>query len=82
MALAALIFGRWHPVGAFWACLLFGFLDAAAIRLQGVKLPGIGEVPVQLIQAMPYLLTLFLLAGFIGRTVAPKAAGVPYEKEH
>ena len=52
------------------------------IRLQGVKLPGVGEVPVQLIQAMPYLLTLFLLAGFIGRTVAPKAAGVPYEKEH
>ena len=64
------------------ACLAFGLLDSIAIRLQGVKLPGIGEVPVQLIQAMPYLLTLFLLAGFIGRTIAPKAAGVPYEKEH
>ena len=46
------------------------------------KVPGIGEVPVQLIQALPYLLTMFLLAGFIGRAVAPKAAGVPYEKEH
>ena len=55
MALAALIFGRWHPVGALWACLLFGFLDAAAIRLQGVRLPGLGEVPVQVIQALPYV---------------------------
>jgi ABC-type uncharacterized transport system permease subunit len=53
-----------------------------AIRLQGVQMPGMGEVPVQLIQALPYLLTMFLLAGFIGRAVAPKAAGVPYEKEH
>ncbi|MBU3737952.1 MAG: ABC transporter permease, partial [Rhodoferax sp.] len=42
MALAALIFGRWHPVGALWACLLFGFLDAVAIRMQGVRLPGLG----------------------------------------
>lgn len=77
MALAALIFGKWHPVKAFWACLLFGFLDAAAIRLQGVVVPGIGLVPVQLIQALPYLLTVVLLAGFIGRTVAPQALGRP-----
>jgi simple sugar transport system permease protein len=81
MALAALIFGRWHPVSAFWACLLFGFLDAAAIRLQGVHLPGIGEVPVQAIQALPYVLTVVLLAGFIGRAVAPQALGKPYLKE-
>ena len=81
MALAALIFGRWHPVNAFWACLLFGFLDAAAIRLQGVHLPGMGEVPVQLIQALPYLLTVVLLAGFIGKAVAPQALGKPYTKE-
>ena len=81
MALAALIFGKWHPVKAFWACLLFGFLDAVAIRLQGVSLPGIGEVPVQAIQALPYLLTVILLAGFIGRTVAPQALGRPYLKE-
>ena len=80
MALAAMIFGKWHPVGAFWACLLFGFLDAVAIRLQGVRLPGIGEVPVQAIQALPYLLTVILLAGFIGRTVAPQALGKPYLK--
>jgi ABC-type uncharacterized transport system permease subunit len=61
---------------------MFGLLDAVAIRLQGVRLPGVGEVPVQLIQALPYLLTILLLAGFIGRAGAPKAIGVPYEKEH
>ncbi|MGL4575205.1 MAG: ABC transporter permease [Burkholderiaceae bacterium] len=81
MALAALIFGKWHPVGALLACLLFGFLDAVAIRLQGVALPGIGPVPVQAIQALPYVLTVILLAGFIGRAYAPKALGVPYVKE-
>lgn len=81
MALAALIFGKWHPVQAFWACLLFGFLDAVAIRLQGVRVPGVGQVPVELIQALPYLLTVILLAGFIGRTVAPRALGQPYLKE-
>ncbi len=80
MALAAMIFGKWHPVGALWACLLFGFLDAAAIRLQGVVLPGVGEVPVQLIQALPYLMTVVLLAGFIGKATAPKALGSPYIK--
>jgi simple sugar transport system permease protein len=81
MALAALIFGRWHPFLALWACLLFGFLDAAAIRLQGVKLAVIGEVPVQVIQALPYVLTVVLLAGFIGKAVAPQALGKPYVKE-
>ncbi|OYU45336.1 MAG: sugar ABC transporter permease [Burkholderiales bacterium PBB4] len=81
MALAALIFGRWHPVGALWACLLFGFLDAIAIRLQGVALPMLGEVPVQAIQALPYVLTVVLLAGFIGKAVAPRALGRPYTKE-
>ncbi|MES2951525.1 MAG: ABC transporter permease [Pseudomonadota bacterium] len=81
MALAALIFGRWYPVGALWACLLFGFLDAAAIRMQGVPFPMIGEVPVQAIQALPYVLTVVLLAGFIGKAVAPQALGRPYSKD-
>ena len=81
MALAALIFGRWHPVSALWACLLFGFLDAAAIRLQGVALPSLGEIPVQAIQALPYIMTVVLLAGFIGKAVAPQALGKPYAKE-
>lgn len=81
MALAALIFGRWQPKGALFACLMFGFLDAVAIRLQGVPLPMVGEVPVQMIQALPYVLTVVLLAGFIGKAVAPQALGRPYVKE-
>ncbi len=84
MALAALIFGKWHPFGALWACLLFGFLDAVSIRMQGAMLPaflGSGDVPVQAIQALPYVLTVVLLAGFIGKSVAPAALGRPYVKE-
>jgi ABC-type uncharacterized transport system permease subunit len=81
IALAALIFAKWMPVGAMWACLLFGFLDAVAIRLQGTPIPGVGVVPVQVFQALPYVLTVVLLAGFIGRAVPPKAGGVPYVKE-
>jgi simple sugar transport system permease protein len=82
IALAAMIFGKWRPVPVLFACLLFGFLDAIAIRLQGVELPIIGEMSVQFIQALPYILTVVLLAGFIGRAIAPKASGIPYVKEH
>ncbi len=81
MALAAMIFGKWHPLGAFAACLLFGFMEAVAIRLQGVSLPGIGQVPVQVVQALPYLMTVVLLAGFIGSARAPRALGIAYVKE-
>ena len=81
LALAALIFGKWRPVPALLACLLFAFTDAVQIRLQGVPLPLIGTVPTQAIQALPYLATVLLLAGFVGRAVAPKAIGVPYVKE-
>jgi len=81
IALAALIFGKWRPFHALGACLLFGLLNAVSIRMQSFSLPLIGEVPVQLIQALPYILTVILLAGFIGRAVAPKAIGVPYVKE-
>ena len=81
IALAALVFANWRPWPALATCLLFGFLDAAAIRLQGVIVPGLGEVPVQAIQALPYLLTVILLAGFIGRAAPPKASGIPYVKE-
>jgi simple sugar transport system permease protein len=76
IALAALIFGKWHPVGAFLACLLFGVADAIAIRMQGVV-----DIPVQMIQIIPYVLTLVVLAGFIGRSIPPRAIGVPYTKE-
>jgi simple sugar transport system permease protein len=81
IALAALIFGKWKPYTVLSACLLFGFLDAVAVRLQGVVIPGIGEIPVQLIESTPYLLTVILLAGFIGKAVPPKSVGVPYIKE-
>lgn len=81
IALAALIFAKWRPANAMFACLLFGFLDAVAIRLQGQEIPGIGEVPVQFFQALPYILTVILLAGFIGKAIPPKAAGIPYLKE-
>ena len=81
MALAAMIFGHWRPVPALAACLLFGFLDTVAVRLQGVRLPQVGEIPVQAIQALPYVLTVVLLALFIGKNVAPAALGRPYAKE-
>lgn len=81
IALAALIFAKWKPVNAMFACLLFGFLDAIAIRLQGSPLPVIGRVPVQFMQALPYVLTVVLLAGFIGKAIPPRAGGVPYVKE-
>ena len=81
IALAALIFAKWRVWPAFWTCLLFGLLDAVAIRLQGVMVPGIGQIPVQAIQALPYLMTVILLAGFIGKAIPPKASGIPYVKE-
>lgn len=81
IALAALIFAKWRPGPALLVCLMFGFLDAVQFRIQGQVFPIIGEVPVQAIQALPYVLTVILLAGFIGRAVAPKASGIPYTKE-
>ena len=80
IALAAMIFGKWRPVPALFACFLFGFFEALAARLQGVDVPGIGKVPSDLVSAMPYVLTVILLAGFIGKAIAPAAAGVPYIK--
>jgi general nucleoside transport system permease protein len=76
IALAALIFGKWRPVQTMLACLLFGFAEAVAIQMQGVA-----PLPVQFIQMIPYVLTIVVLAGFIGLARAPKALGIPYEKE-
>jgi general nucleoside transport system permease protein len=81
IALAALIFAKWKPVPAMFACLLFGFLEAASIRFQGQPWPLIGKVPVQFMQALPYVLTVVLLAGFVGKAIPPRAGGVPYVKE-
>ena len=81
LALAALIFGKWKPYPTLGACLLFAFTDALAVRLQGTPLPIVGVIPVQFILALPYVLTVLLLAGFVGKAVAPAAIGVPYSKE-
>jgi ABC-type uncharacterized transport system permease subunit len=77
IALAALIFGRWRPVGAFGAALLFGFSSALADRLPDAY----GNQWGPLFQALPYLLTLVAVAGVIGRSIGPAAAGRPYEKQ-
>jgi simple sugar transport system permease protein len=81
IALAALIFAKWRPVAALWACLLFGFLQALALR------PAIFEqtvglrIQTQLLDALPYILTVVILAGFVGRAIPPRAGGEPYVKE-
>tara|TARA_R110000868_G_scaffold73117_9_gene212434 strand:+ start:260 stop:1234 length:975 start_codon:yes stop_codon:yes gene_type:complete len=81
IALAALIFAKWKPVPVMMACLLFGLLQAIPIQYPRISLPGIGIVPGQVMQALPYVLTVVLLAGFIGKATPPKAGGVPYVKE-
>jgi simple sugar transport system permease protein len=80
MALAALIFGGWAPGPAAGACLLFGFADAIQIRLQGVVLWGSEPVPVQFVQIVPYVATIVVLAGWVGRSRAPRALGTPFIK--
>jgi simple sugar transport system permease protein len=82
IALAALIFGKWRPVQTMLACLLFGFTEAVTIQMQGVvKLPSGEDIPIQFIQMVPYVLTIVVLAGFIGSSRPPNALGMPYEKE-
>ena len=76
LALAILIFGKWTPFGAWGAALLFGLTYALQTQLQFMGL----NLPPQFIGSMPYILTIFVLAGFVGRSRAPAAAGVPYEK--
>ena len=80
IALAAVIFGNWRPWKALFACLLFGFLEAATSRLQGFEFPLIGEIPAAFMMAIPYIVTVLLLAGIIGRPTPPAAIGVPYDK--
>jgi general nucleoside transport system permease protein len=82
IALAALIFGKWRPVQTLLACLLFGLTEAVSIQMQGaVKLPSGEDIPVQFIQMVPYILTIIVLAGFIGSSRPPRALGIPYQKE-
>ena len=80
IALAALIFANWRPVHAMGACLLFGLLEAISNLYPNIDV-GLFVIPVQFTQALPYILTVVILAGFIGRAIPPKSVGVPYVKE-
>lgn len=80
IALAALIFAKWRPWQAMGACLLFGLLQAVALRFQNIEIGPI-VVPVQVMDALPYILTVVILAGFVGKAIPPKAGGEPYVKE-
>jgi ABC-type uncharacterized transport system permease subunit len=80
IALAALIFAKWRPWHAMSACLLFGFLQAIALRYQNIDIGGI-VIPVQVMDALPYILTVVILAGFVGKAIPPRAGGEPYVKE-
>ncbi len=80
IALAALIFSKWRPWYALMACLLFGLLDATGSLFQNIHIAGI-SVPVQFMQALPYILTVVILAGFVGKAIPPRAGGEPYVKE-
>ena len=80
IALAALIFAKWRPGYALMACLLFGLLEALGNRYQNIDI-GDFQVPVQFMQALPYILTVVILAGFVGKAIPPRAGGEPYVKE-
>jgi simple sugar transport system permease protein len=84
IALAALILAKWRPVPVLLACLFFGFMEALTNAIQGApwaKMPSVEDIPIQFIQMIPYVLTIIVLAGFIGLSRAPKALGIPYRKE-
>ena len=76
MALAAMIFGKWNPLGAIIASLLFSFGQSFAYNAKALELP----IPQQFLEMIPYILTIFVLIGFVGKARAPKADGKPYEK--
>jgi general nucleoside transport system permease protein len=81
IALAALIFAKWRPWAALWATLLFGFFQALALRPDVVEGVLSFKVPVPILDALPYVLTVIVLAGFIGKAIPPRAGGEPYVKE-
>ena len=81
IALAALIFSKWRPWYALYACLLFGFLQALSLRQDAVERLTQIDVPGQLLDALPYILTVVILAGFVGKAIPPRAGGEPYVKE-
>ncbi|MGX4641639.1 ABC transporter permease [Massilia sp. SYSU DXS3249] len=80
LALTALVFGNWRPVHTVLGCLMFGFFAAVQIQLEGVDLPVVGRIPGSLIQMIPYVVTVIVLAGLMAKSVAPKAIGKPFVK--
>ncbi len=78
IAIAAMIIGKWHPRKAAYACLLFGFVEAFQLMLQS---KGVKIIPNQVIQMLPYLVTIFVMMGLIGKSTPPAADGLHYEKE-
>lgn len=81
IALAALILGKWKPVPTFFACLFFGLTEALQIRLQGYTLPSGSTLPTQIIFAIPYLITLIVLAGWVGSSRSPTALGKSFSRD-
>jgi len=80
LALAAMVFGNWRPLHTALACLMFGFFAALQVQLEGVELPIVGKIPGALIQMIPYVVTVIVLAGFMAKSIAPKALGTPFVK--
>ncbi|TFW24184.1 ABC transporter permease [Massilia arenosa] len=80
LALTALVFGNWRPWFTALGCLMFGFFSALQIHLEGVVLPGVGRLPGSLIQIIPYVVTVIVLAGLMAKSVAPRALGTPFVK--
>ena len=81
IALAALSFAKWRPWYALWACLLFGFLQALSLRPDAVDAITPVDIPGQFLDALPYILPVVILAGFVGKAIPPRAGGEPYVKE-
>ena len=80
LALTALVFGNWRPVYTVLGCMMFGFFSAVQIQIEGVDLPVVGRIPGSLIQMIPYIVTVIVLAGLMAKSVAPKALGKPFVK--
>jgi ABC-type uncharacterized transport system permease subunit len=80
LALTALVFGNWRPLHTVLGCLMFGFFAAVQVQIEGVDLPVVGRIPGSLIQMIPYVVTVVVLAGLMAKSIAPKAIGVPFVK--
>ncbi|WP_426173331.1 ABC transporter permease [Massilia sp. TWR1-2-2] len=80
LALTALVFGNWRPLYTALGCIMFGFFSAVQIQMEGVDLPLVGRIPGSLIQMIPYVVTVIVLAGLMAKSVAPKAIGKPFVK--